>query len=70
MAYNPLTQINNQLNHQKSDVLESLRGEIDLWLSKPNHSQKLLATRAGMSPQMLNDIIQHWLPWRFVRYGP
>jgi hypothetical protein len=53
--YNPLI----QLNHQKSDVLESLRGEIDFWLTQPNHSQKLLATRAGMSPQMLNDIIQH-----------
>ena len=53
--YNPFI----QLNHQKSDILEGLRGEIDLWLSRPNHTQKLLATLAGISPQVLNDVIQH-----------
>ena len=53
--YNPLTELNNQ----KTDVLESLRAETDLWLTKPTHTQVLLAKRAGMPPQMLNDIIQH-----------
>jgi hypothetical protein len=53
--YNPLI----QLNHQRNDVLEGLRAEIDLWLSQRNHTQKLLATRANLSPQVLNDVIQH-----------
>jgi plasmid maintenance system antidote protein VapI len=52
--YNPLIQLNNQRN----DILESLRGAIDLWLQQPNRTQVMLATRAGMPPQMLNDIIQ------------
>jgi hypothetical protein len=55
--YNPLIQLNNQRN----DILESLRGAIDLWLSQPsqpNRTQVMLAKRAGMPPQMLNDIIQ------------
>jgi hypothetical protein len=53
--FNPLI----QLDHQRNDILESLRGEIGFWLSQPNHTQKLLAERAGMLPQVVNDIIQH-----------
>jgi hypothetical protein len=50
---NPLIQLNNH----RRDVLAELRQEIALWLSKPNHTQKLLASRSGISQTMLCDIL-------------
>jgi hypothetical protein len=55
MFNNPLI----QLNQERHDVLEGLRQQIDVWLtSHPNRSQKLLASRAGISTTTLNDILQ------------
>jgi hypothetical protein len=55
MFTNPLL----QLNRERHDVLEELRTQIDVWLtSHPNRSQKLLASRAGISTTTLNDILQ------------
>ncbi len=55
MFNNPLI----QLNQEHHDVLEGLRQQIDVWLtSHPNRSQKLLASRAGISTTTLNDILQ------------
>jgi hypothetical protein len=51
--YNPLIQLNNQ----RRDVLAELRQEIALWLSKPNRTQKILASRSGISQTMLCDIL-------------
>ena len=50
---NPLIQLNNQ----RRDVLAELRQEIALWLSKPNRTQKLFASRSGISQTMLCDIL-------------
>jgi hypothetical protein len=53
MLNNPLIQLNNQ----RRDVLAELRQEIALWLSKPNRTQKILASRCGISQTMLCDIL-------------
>jgi hypothetical protein len=56
MSYNPLS----ELNRQRLDVLDVLRRDVDVWLSTPSaikRTQTLLAKRAGISNQMLSDVL-------------
>jgi len=55
--YNPLLNLDRDYNKGKRDVLAGLRSEIELWLTKPNHTQDVLAKRSGISPQMLCDVL-------------
>lgn len=55
--YNPLLNLNREYDESKRDVLAGLRSEIQFWLTKPNHSQDILAKRSGISPQMLCDVL-------------
>src|ERR1700730_16719075 len=56
--YNPLLKLTQDFEAQQNDLLVALRQEIESWLSKPNRTQQLLASRAGISYQMLNDVIK------------
>ena len=56
MSYNPLS----ELNRQRLDVLDVLRRDVEVWLSAPSaikRTQSLLAQRAGISNQMLSDVL-------------
>ena len=56
MSYNPLS----ELSRQRLDVLDVLRRDVEVWLSAPSaikRTQKLLAQRAGISNQMLSDVL-------------